>query len=619
MPRLYAIVAALLLPAAHSFLVGSAIALGTLIISQPSARAGLQSAEAVAKVAQSITVRIEGATQGSGVLVKRDGSRYTVLTAWHVVKAQKPGEELDIYTPDGLRHQLEQGSIKHLGEVDLAVLSFMSSNIYGLAEVGDVKSVSMGSPLFVGGFPLPSSAVPTRLLRFLKGEVIANATVAIPNGYQLLYSNPTLPGMSGGAVMNDKGKLIGIHANAERADQISEKSGKAVATGTNQAVPIAYYSKYAMGVAFSTSSGKPSSADDYLAQAAFILSRGLPMGEGGLRGDFLAVIELTNKALAISSNVAGAYALRARARVGIGAYSLAIADADKAIILAPRNINAFFARATVKTALGDRQGAIMDYDEVLAIDPQYAFAYFNRANAKAALGDRQGAIADYSKGLAINPQFAGAFSNRGLAKFALGDKQGAIEDCNQAVAVNPHDAKVYSVRAFVKSELGDKQGAIADYNQAIAINPHDAGGYVGRGVVRSGLGEKQGAIADYSQAIAINPQDAKVYSIRGFAKSELGDKQGAIADYSQAIAVDPQFASAYVNRGNRRFELGDVQGAISDYSRAMVVNPQLADAYSNRGNVFLSLGDIGRACGDLRVAAGLGSVDAAFELRRRCQ
>ena len=77
-----------------------------------------------------------------------------------------------------------------------------------------MKSVSSGSGIYVAGFPLPTSAVPTRIFRFLKGDVIANATVAIPNGYQLLYSNPTLPGMSGGAVMNAQGASSAMSAAA---------------------------------------------------------------------------------------------------------------------------------------------------------------------------------------------------------------------------------------------------------------------------------------------------------------------------------------------------------------------------------------------------------------------
>lgn len=64
----------------------------------------VKSAYAVARIAEGITVRIEGATQGSGVLVKKEGNRYTVLTAWHVVEGNRPGEGLAIFTPDEQEH-----------------------------------------------------------------------------------------------------------------------------------------------------------------------------------------------------------------------------------------------------------------------------------------------------------------------------------------------------------------------------------------------------------------------------------------------------------------------------------------------------------------------------------
>ena len=60
-----------------------------------------QSAEAVVDVAQVIALRIEGATQGSGVLVERDGNTYTVLTAWHVIALNNVGEEVDLIFQDG--------------------------------------------------------------------------------------------------------------------------------------------------------------------------------------------------------------------------------------------------------------------------------------------------------------------------------------------------------------------------------------------------------------------------------------------------------------------------------------------------------------------------------------
>jgi hypothetical protein len=157
-----------------------------LLISHAPAQA--QSAKTIDKVAQAITVRIEGATQGSGVLVKREGNRYTVLTAWHVVSGQRPGEELEIFTPDGQKHQMDEGSIQRVGDVDMAVLTFTSTRSYEVARIGDLKSVSSGEQLLVAGFPSVSNS----RLRVERGRLVANASVGIDQGYQLLYTNHTL-------------------------------------------------------------------------------------------------------------------------------------------------------------------------------------------------------------------------------------------------------------------------------------------------------------------------------------------------------------------------------------------------------------------------------------------
>ena len=111
----------------------------------------------IANIAKKITVRIEGATQGSGVLINKQGNRYTVLTAWHVVKDNLPREEVGIITVDGKEHLWESKSLQRLGEVDMAVLTFTSSKIYEVASVVNIKSVSRGNSIFVSGFTLTTS------------------------------------------------------------------------------------------------------------------------------------------------------------------------------------------------------------------------------------------------------------------------------------------------------------------------------------------------------------------------------------------------------------------------------------------------------------------------------
>ncbi|WP_236072432.1 S1 family peptidase, partial [Prochlorococcus marinus] len=290
----------LLLPLGQPLLLGTVgitTATTAVVIQQGPAIA--QDASAVARIAKAITVRIEGATQGSGVIVKQEGNRYTVLTAWHVVSGNRPGEEVGIYTSDGNEHQLEQGSIQRLGEVDMAVLSFSSGSAYEVAYVGDIKKVKHDQPIYVAGFPLNNS----QNLRYETGEVVANAEVGIDQGYQLLYDNETVAGMSGGVLLNADGDLVGLHGRGERDEQAS--SGELVMkTGVNQGVPITYYKLFASGAPVVVAKTTATTADDYLAQAKASQTK---------KGREQTVIKLTTQALALRSSVGG-YFLRAYAK-----------------------------------------------------------------------------------------------------------------------------------------------------------------------------------------------------------------------------------------------------------------------------------------------------------------
>ena len=157
--------------------------------------------------------------------------------------------------------------------------------------------------------------------------------------------------MSGGAVLNGQGNLIGIHGQGETDTKMSEQQGIAVKTGTNQAVPIAYYTQYSTGAAVVASSTQATTADDYLAKAKGLL---------GKKGSEQEVIRLSNQSLAIR-----------------------------------KSDDAYFYRAFAKNDLGDKKGAIADLSQAIAINPQSAETYHNRGDAKSALGDKQGAIADY--------------------------------------------------------------------------------------------------------------------------------------------------------------------------------------------------------------------------------
>ncbi len=179
----------------------TAVLLGTAIV---MVQVQVASALTPAEVAQQITVRIDGANTGSGVIIERQGSNYTVVTNWHVV--QEKGN-YTVYTQDGKQYTISQ--IKRLPNVDLAVFQFTSNQNYQVAQKGDSDQVTLGKSIYVAGYPQGTSD-----LQFLAGSI--SSLVRNPkDGYALVYTVNAFPGMSGGPILDEQGKLVGIHGRVK--------------------------------------------------------------------------------------------------------------------------------------------------------------------------------------------------------------------------------------------------------------------------------------------------------------------------------------------------------------------------------------------------------------------
>lgn len=377
----------------------------------------------VARIAQSITVSIDGAVQGSGVLVEQRGNRYTVLTAWHVIGENRPGEEVAIATSDGQSHQAESQTMHRLAsDVDLGVITFEASSRYAVANIGDSRRVAIGEKIYVAGFPLPTSAVPVRMMRFLNGDVQANATMAIPNGYQLLYSNPTLPGMSGGAVLNTRGELVGIHGQGETVNKATEQEGIFVKTGTNQAIPVAFFKEYqenAATIAIKPATSVPNPQPEVVADSPTVTtpSEEVKSQSPAQPSQEQARPELTSPQLSASR------LMRQRR---------------------PETADDYLAQARqLFNRSGNEREIIELMRDSIALHPT-ALAYFYRAKARHDSGDVMGAMNDYNDALRLNPSIGAKAVQRGRATGE--SKQGKVVAMRLAMEKLPRGAAVIDQR-----------------------------------------------------------------------------------------------------------------------------------------------------------------------------
>jgi serine protease Do len=379
---------------------------GSNVSSQPAIAA--MSAVQVGKVAKQVTVLIKTDQVGSGVIIRREKNTYYVLTAKHVVDEKK--DNYTIITEDEQIHPLNYNNVEKLPDVDLAIATFTSDKDYSIAKIGNSNNVPEGTAVYVSGFPKIGNAIDRSIYQFTPGQVTANASKPLAFGYGLVYTNKTLPGMSGGAVLDNNAQLVAIHGRAEGGSLERQTDTIYVKTGFNLGIPINTFIRKSPRIAAADTATtipikvRESGADNFFLQA----------GDKYQKGDVNGAIRDLNQALKLNPNYAAAYSKR-----GILNY-----------------------------VLSDREAALSDFNKALRLNSTDADTYVGRGLTLSALGSKREAIADYSQAIDYNAFQGSAYYNRGVLYYNLGDTPKAMTDLRKA------------------AELFDTQGDVDEYKRA---------------------------------------------------------------------------------------------------------------------------------------------------------
>jgi hypothetical protein len=253
--------------------------------------------------------------------------------------------------------------VKKHPDVDLAIAQFTSSMAYSVATLGDPKAVAEGAMSYVAGFPARTEALTESIYSFTKGEITAQATQPFKDGYGLVYTNTTLPGMSGGPVFNESGQLIGIHGRADAKAQIQDEYLNPkiyVKSGVNLGIPI---------TAVFALVPKPQLT---ITTTPELPSR--PTVNQTLVNDLLAQANFKRR----QNDLAGA-----------------IASLEQAIRLDPSNINALNERGDVYLTLREDLSAAASFNQAVQVDPNFAEGYYNLGLAYLRSGSRTEAITSF--------------------------------------------------------------------------------------------------------------------------------------------------------------------------------------------------------------------------------
>ncbi|WP_233501648.1 tetratricopeptide repeat-containing S1 family peptidase [Acaryochloris thomasi] len=526
----------------------------------------------IAKQAKQVTVSLgNGITEGSGVIIQRQGNTYTLLTAAHVVAARDIPYR--ITTAD--QQQYTAREVRSLKSIDLAVVTFESDRTYTVCSLAKAQTASEGLPVFVAGFPATTAAITQPVYNFTDGKITARSSRSFDDGYAMIYTNRTLPGMSGGGVFNREGELVGIHGRGDvdsRLEASTLNTDIRVKTGFNLGIPIEAFLKQskAMGMTLKAhlpaTAPPPSPVDDALITAAIKAQS----------GDYVGARAVLSQVIQTSPREARLYLARANYAIASGQTQAALQDLDQVIAFDPKAEQAYWLRGAYRNASRDTLGALSDFSRVIELNPNRLQAYLWRATLYMAQSDQQSAIQDYSAMIRLDPQNALAYSARGGMLFVQGDHQGALKDYSQLIKINPKDTEAYDRRAHVRRYSGDPQGALADYRMMAKINPRNTRAYEQIASLSEDMNDLEGAISAYNQLVALTPRSFSLYYNRGQLYEKQEQYPAAIKDFTTLIKLQPSQPSWYIVRGDAREKAGQIEGAKADYR-------QVAKLYQKQG------------------------------------
>lgn len=173
----------------------------------------------------------EYASTGSGVIYKREGNKYYVVTNQHVVEDSV--NITIVYERNGLLFEISDDYIVKLGEdptTDLAVLTFNSTEEFDVIPFGDSYDAALGEFVFAIGNPLGFEYYGTVTMGLISGlsRYVEDGSF---NATLLQHDAAISPGNSGGALLNINGELIGIN-NMKIVDQDVSNIGFAIPVNT---------------------------------------------------------------------------------------------------------------------------------------------------------------------------------------------------------------------------------------------------------------------------------------------------------------------------------------------------------------------------------------------------
>lgn len=354
----------------------------------------------------------------------------------------------------------------------------------------------------------------------------------------------------------------------------------------------------------------------------------------GKNPDPAAAVKYCTEALVARPDLDQLYFRRADAYLHLNEPNKAIADAEKAILLAPDKVDQLEDLAR-QLAAHDLNQALKLINDALAHHPQFAPLLLARARLYKDHGHLAEAEKDFDAAVKVDPKDPSLWTARSFFYSDQARYDKALDNVNHALALRPNEPGFLIHRANLLYLLGDKTNSVAAYKQALDSQPSNVDFRIV--YMKSKLDSlKPGDVNELkkllTEARKTSPKNAgysywlaeilehehdyrgaAAFMVQGFETDNksmpdfnahiqilLNNKQTdlALASLSQEIKLHPQMSALYGLRAEINYKHQKFDDAKRDIQSALKIDPKNVNAISVRGDMKRDLLDYDGALSD---------------------
>jgi len=261
----------------------------------------------------------------------------------------------------------------------------------------------------------------------------------------------------------------------------------------------------------------------------------------------------------------------------------ALAQAERALELEPRNVAALVRRGRAELDLGHLEAAEASFRSLLELDGTSAAAHEGLGQIAAVAGDHARAAEHFERALELQPRADSLHYRLALELRELDDLDGArehLEKRGEGFVGFPDPLmrglarRVRSGGAHLKAgnraaEAGDLETARREYRRAVELQGDNSAAHYNLGRIAAQRGEDAEAIGHFERALELQPDYRDAHFNLGTTLARLGRLGEAAEHFAEAHRIDPRDRAAHLEWALTLAQLGETERATAELARAL--------------------------------------------------